>query len=371
MAFPKILLAVTVLLSGAALVLGFALDPVHDYFVYQKHWEMVLAGEDPWQKMVGRNAYGPVYNLFALPYALWATLPKVLFVASWLAVGFYAVHAFFKLERPTYGEKLGLWAFWFLNPFFWVGAVGYGFNDNFVAMLTFFAMVYAVQKNDGVKATWLVAVGFLTKLYPLFLVPFLEKRREDRKRRVLLFAALFAGAYALSYLVWGESCTAPFEKANGRGPTLFSVMRFVNGAYFFPGAGEIISHLGKLVVVGGIGWTWWAWTKGRIRHHAAFLLAFTFLLAFYNAGQQQFFIAYFAIATGWLLAEYGEEAPNRAAAFFLLLMGIWFAVMAGLVYPFTGSMHGEWEGLREWIGLPTFLMELGVLVTLIRGERRR
>ena len=79
---------VTVGSAAAVLATALVLGAQHDHAEYLVQWSAILAGEDPW---AGTNAYGPIHNLFAAPFALWALLPKLLFAgcavgASWLLI---------------------------------------------------------------------------------------------------------------------------------------------------------------------------------------------------------------------------------------------------------------------------------------------
>lgn len=340
---------------------------MHDYARYFKHWDLVLAGGDPWQKMVAANAYGPIHNLFAWLYALDKQIPKLVFVASWLFIAIYSVNRFWKLAKPTPTQKLFYLLFWFCNPFFILSTVVYGFNDNLVALFVFIGLLLIVQFKRNEWGVVVITLGILTKLYPVFLLPFVSFNKKLILKYALMFILLLGTGYLLTYWVWGGSFVNALGKANGRDPTLFSIMRFVDGAYFpFEMLSEIIIALTNLFILLGVGYVFKVFKDGKIDQTTAFLAGFAMLLIFYKAGQQQFYLTYFSLFAIWSFNEFQKNTPNLKAFYSILLLGGWFALMAGLVYPFTNEMHGEYEWIRDLIGLPTFLIQLIVVFFLLK-----
>ncbi len=353
--------------SIIALIVAYNLPPMHDYARYFKHWDLVLAGGDPWQKMVAANAYGPIHNLFAWLYALDKQIPKLVFVASWLFIAIYSVNRFWKLAKPTPTQKLFYLLFWFCNPFFILSTVVYGFNDNLVALFVFIGLLLIVQFKRNEWGVVVITLGILTKLYPVFLLPFVSFNKKLILKYALMFILLLGTGYLLTYWVWGGSFVNALGKANGRDPTLFSIMRFVDGAYFpFEMLSEIIIALTNLFILLGVGYVFKVFKDGKIDQTTAFLAGFAMLLIFYKAGQQQFYLTYFSLFAIWSFNEFQKNTPNLKAFYSILLLGGWFALMAGLVYPFTNEMHGEYEWIRDLIGLPTFLIQLIVVFFLLK-----
>lgn len=70
----------------AAVVAAYLIGARHDYVRYMTHWELVLSGQDPWSTS---NAYGPAYNLLAIPFVIHPLLPKVIFVSTWQLGSWY------------------------------------------------------------------------------------------------------------------------------------------------------------------------------------------------------------------------------------------------------------------------------------------
>src|SRR5208282_5274902 len=85
---------VLILLSFAFLALAVQRGGIQDYYFYRQMWREVQLGHDPWFFAYGvfgkypMNAYGPLFNIFAIPELVNPFLPKLLFAAAYL---FFAV----------------------------------------------------------------------------------------------------------------------------------------------------------------------------------------------------------------------------------------------------------------------------------------
>lgn len=352
------------------LSLSYQVAPIHDYGGYFKHWDVILAGGDPWQKMPAANAYGPIYNLFAWLYALDVQLPKLVFVGSWLIVAIYSFNQFYSNPIANLKLKVMYFFFWFLNPFFIVGTVMYGFNDNLVALLVFIGLLLLMNYRKKILGLTFVVLAILTKLYPLFLLPYWSKERNQLIKYLFIALVMIVVSYVLTYLIWGGSFVNAFGKANGRDPTLFSIMRFVDGQYFpLKMLSPIIIGLTNLFVLLGIFYVYKSFINNKIEQHTALLAGFTVLFLFYKAGQQQFFITYFSVFAVWVIIEFKKMTPNLKVFYSVLTLGVWFAIMAGVVYPLTDQMRGDYAFLRDIIGLPSFIIELGILFYLLKEKK--
>ena len=352
----------------AALVIisAYWVDPVHDYAGYLQHWQMILDGEDPWKKMHAANAYGPIYNLFAYLYAIEHQLPKLFFVASWLFIAIYSVVNFSKVAESNRTEKFVFALFWLANPFFLLSTISYGFNDSFVAFLVFVGLISTIYYNRSKLAVFFISLAVLVKIYPIFLLPFIDTIKTKLIDNFKVFIIMFLTVYGVTFIVWGGSFLNAFGKANGRDPTLFSIMRFLDGKYFpFETLGDFIILFSNLFILIGVFYVFYLFQRQKIAKHTALLASITILFTFYKAGQFQFFITYFAVFSVWSLIEFRIENPNKAAFYAVIVLGLWFAVMVGVVYPLSIGYNGNYEYIRDIIGLPTFLMEIAILYFLL------
>ena len=346
------------------LVAAYVIAPMHDYALYFRHWDLILSGGDPWARIDARNAYGPVYNIFALPYGLHPQLPKLIFAGCWLALSWYSIRELFANSTASSRQKWLFTAFWLINPFFVVCTAFYGFNDSLVALLCFIGVLVAM-KGQARKSLVILTIGVLTKLYPAFLLPYLNKDWKDVRRNILIFIAIVFVAYLITYLIWGGSFAIAFGKANGRNPTLFSVMMFLHGDYFpFESVAKVLISLNAVLALAAVYFVFMRFQQGRIDQHSAFLAGFTGLLMFYKAGQQQFYLAYFAVFAAWMLIEFKKDKPDTKTFYGVLVLGLWFMLMAGIVYPLT-LMEGDYLWVRHTVGLPTFIMLAFVFKSLV------
>lgn len=346
----------------------FFIDPVHDYLGYFKHWDLVLAGGDPWQKMPGANAYGPVHNLFAYIYMLDNLLPKIFFVFSWIFFSWIIVYLFEKCPYVKNNDVFFVYALFFLNPFFWVGSIGYGFNDNFVALIVFLSLLFFSQLQKRLWGVFGIALAFLTKLYPVFLMFSMIRNRRDLILYSAFFIMIVVSIYLITYFVWSDSFLLSFGKANGRDPTLFSLQRFLHGTYFpYKEFAHIFSMLSNFFLLIGMIYIMFLRFKNRLAFHTAALLSLTWLFLVYKAGQQQFFITYFAVFGFWAITEFSQNNPNRAAFYSVLCLGLWFALTAGIFYPITSGFSAEFAWIEDVIGLPTAILE-GLIIYFLLKE---
>lgn len=348
---------------------AYQISPMNDYYLYFRHWDLVLSGGDPWMKMPAANAYGPIYNLFAWLYSIDHQLPKLVFLTAWLSMIFYSLVIFLNNKKVKLKVKFLYSIFWLFNPFFILSTVFYGLNDGFVASLVFLSLILLLRFKKRLLALVIMTFGVLTKLYPIFLFPFFSTNKNQILKNFFVVVFLLTLVYLITFFIWGDSFLNAFGKANGRDPTLFSIMRFVTGNYFpFDAVGQVILALSNVFILVSIGFLFRLYKTRRLAQHTALLAGFTVLLLFYKAGQQQFYLTYFSVFSVWVLIEFQRTRVNFKAFYSVLFLGAWFALMAGIVYPLTNGMNGNYEWLREVIGLPTFLLLSFILYNLIKYD---
>ena len=366
----------------AALLIGALQDyrsysHVHDYGSYMKQWDLILSGGDPWSTS---NTYGPAYNLLAIPFALHPLLPKLIFVFAWQASSWYLVH---RLARQ--GVSLPWLIFWLaalpFNPLFWSFGVAYGSVDSLVAALCLSALAWR-QAGRNLAAAFVLALAVLLKVYPIVFAPFLAlDGRRINWPFLTTFVALMAFVLALSFLVWGESTFHSITHNSGRGSKILSIFRFLRGdasPLKVAGGGDL-DHLSlPAMAVGGglifiLAWKW------RLPHVSGALAGILVTLTFYKVGHQQFFLVVPLVAGLWYL--YRSPHCDRFLSSAMVMCLGWLAFVSALYlmtqvhnYFIIGigpsAMGGRWAFLREWVGLPTFVILLSTLISLMRYERR-
>ena len=338
-----------------------------------------MSGSDPWSVVAG-NAYGPAYNLLAGLFALHPLLPKVVFVLSWQVSSWYLIH---QLARR--GVSLPWMVFWLaalpFNPLFWSFGVIYGSVDSLVAALCLIALAYHQADRRSVAAI-VLALAALMKIYPIVFAPFmaLDGRRVNW-RFLATVGALVATGFALSFLIWGESAFHSIIFNSNRGSKMLSIFRFLRGDAV-PWVDDV-DHLSLPVMTLGGGLVFalvWKWRLPVVSGALAGIIA-TLLL--YKLGHQQFFLVVPLVAGLW----YARRLPrnDRLLSGALVVCMGWVAFM-GALYIVTHyyvrmevagefvrigvGLAGEWGFLRDWVGLPTFVILLATLAAVMRYERR-
>ena len=359
-----------------AIVASFLVGARHDYAAYMAQWELILAGGDPWSTS---NTYGPAYNMLAGPFGLHPILPKVIFVFAWQVSSWYLVH---QLVRR--GIDLPWLIFWFtalpFNPIFWTFGVVYGSVDSLVAALCLSALAWRQAERHS-AAAFALALAVLLKIYPIVFAPFLAlDGRKINWRFLTTFVVLMVAGLALSFLVWGESTFHSITYNSGRGSKILSIFRFLRGdASPLKGWVENVDHLSLPAMAFGGGLVLALAWKWRLPPVSGALAGILVTLLLYKVGHQQFFLV-IPLAVGlW----YSHRRPycDRFLSIAMVTCLVWLAFVSVLYLLthtynyYTGAgvtgMAGRWAYLRDWVGLPSFVILVSMLATLLRYERLR
>jgi hypothetical protein len=370
--------------SLAFLLLTALSGPRHDYVAFLDMWKAVRGGYDPWwiMKNLGYplNAYGPLFNLLA-PLAGWNPLaPKLLFALAYCL--FAAIFLKWGLAHPgPLGfPARGLLA-WLMGPFPWVEIAIYGHFDILVAIACVAAVASLIRGREVLSGVSL-ALGFLLKLIPIVIVPFLAVDLDRAARRVHIRGRFLAGAgvpmvlgYVASYLIWGRSTFRPFTFAYTRGSTLTSIFRYLRGGasplrWFMDHPDLDAWSTTCLAVAGLIVFLICQWRRADPATTA--LVAVLTTLLFYQVGFLQYQMIVFLLMTYWL-GRYGPALAHRrglAAAVvgyfgWLSLFDVFYCYAGGIMQP-----DGPWGWVADRVGLPTFVLGSYLLVSLLRVAGR-
>ena len=365
-------LAALVVLMAVALPVAIATGSRYDYPYYESHWGLILIGADPWAT---NNAYGPVYNLLAGAFVLHPLLPKVIFVLGWLACCSYLLR---ELANSGVGKsELLAWSTALpLNPLFWVFIVVYGVFDALVATFCILALAL-LQADRRALAGFMFGVAVLLKFYPIVMAPFIATRgRQLDVRFATSLAGTLAIGFTLSVLVWGNSTFDPIVEATSYHSNTLSVFRFLEGeaSPFTRWTGNE-SHVSvpAMALAGAIVlMLFWRW---RLSLEAGALVSILVTLSLYSAASIQYFMVVPFLSAYWYAHRHPTVARDATLIISLAACLTWLAFLA-VLYELTRptgerfGMNGEWEFLRDWVGLPTFAMFLWLIVALMRYERR-
>ena len=365
--FALVFLLVTVL-SG----------PRQDYVAYLEEWAAVRERPDPWwvHERWGYplNAYGPLFNVLALPAAWNDLAPKLLFALA------YCLFAVLFLKRGLRGPghegkrfpALGLLA-WLVSPFAWVEIAYYGHFDVLVAIACIAAVAWFLQGREMLAGASL-ALGFLLKLIPVVIVPFLAVDLRGRRIRGQLLAGALVPmvlGYGASFLIWGSATFRPFGFGYQRGSTLMSIFRFLRGGAsplrrFVADANVDAWSTPCLMVAGLVVFLTCQWRRTDPTTSA--LAAILTTLLFYQVGFIQYQMIAFLLMADWLGRYAPALAKDRGLAgaiggYFgwLTLFDLFYAYVGGVIH-----QEDPWGWVDDWVGLPTFLLGSFLLVGLLR-----
>lgn len=371
------LLVISLIAISTSVISG----PLHDYRGYLKQWNLVISGQEPWGEHSG-NAYGPAYNLFAIFYGFHPLLPKLLFCLTWLSCITYILGLYVRLKIdaiPTWTA----FAFLALNPLFWVHTVIYGNFDIAVAAACLAAVGLRCRGQDRLAAV-LLALAVLMKFYPMAMAPFLmfDGRRFNWRFSIAFSVSILAGFLA-SVVIWGVSTIHPLLFATERVSKLVSIFRFLRGEmsplHLFTESPNVdFLSLPLMVLVGGLLFII-AWIR-RFGVITATILGTVAALTLYKVGHPQFLAVVILLIWYWYARERSDCLnDNILIALPTIAYSSWIAAVTTvylLTHLDTGGTWGigmqeQWLFLRDFIGLPTFLLATWMLVEIVRDEARR
>jgi len=362
---------VLILLSFAFLALTVQRGGIQDYYFYLQMWREVRLGHDPWFFAYGvfgkypMNAYGPLFNIFAIPALVNPLLPKLLFA------GAYLVYAVSLIEgRGKYRLQAGfawpLLVVWFWMPYCWVELANFGHFDVVVGLLCAAAVEARVRQRDVISGICL-GLGVLLKFMPIVLLPFLILDRGRPRYRLLSAAAVtIVLGLGASVLLWGPATFRPLIFAAGRSSHHLSIYRFLKG-YYSPlqwlNFNEDPDQAAPVFMLMALLWAW-LWVRKRMIEPApAAVLAVLVTLMFYQVGFAQYHMVLFVLASYWMLSARGAI---RGAIALWVALGCYFGWLS-FFDVILSRINIDLRGMQEWIGLPTFLLGCLLLVSIVRS----
>lgn len=372
----------------AFLLFTVASGPRQDYVAYLEVWTGVIAGRDPWRihETWGYplNAYGPLFNLLALPAWCNPMAPKLLFALAYCLFAVVFLKRGMAMARSVAGTAAGTgmpdfpaWGLlaWLLSPFAWVEVAYFGHFD-VLAAIACVAAVALVRENRAGFSGACLAIGFLLKLIPAVIVPFFALDGRHVRVRLLLGVGLpTVFVYGSSLLLWGPSTFRPFAFAYQRGSTLLSIFRYLRGA---------ASPLRRIVEDPNLD----AWSTPclavaglsvflicqwrRTDPATSALVAVLTTLLFYQVGFLQYQMILFLLTASWMGRHATDLARHRGLAVAIVGYFGWLTLF-DLFYCYAGGiLHavGPWGRVEDWVGLPNFLLGSLLLVNLLRVAGR-
>lgn len=362
---------VLIMLSFAFLALTVQRGGIQDYFFYLQMWREVQLGHDPWFFSYGvfgkypMNAYGPLFNVLAIPALVNPFLPKLLFAAAYLFFAVWLIKGRGK-DWMQAGRAWPLLVVWFWMPYCWIEIANFGHFDVLVGLLCAAAVEARMRERDVISGV-LLGLGVLLKFMPIVLLPFLILDR-GRPRYRLLSAAVVTIALGLgaSLLLWGPSTFRPVIFAANRSSHHLSIYRFLKGRYSPLRWLEVYENPDQAAPVFLLTALLGAWLFVRKRMAepaAAAVLAVLVTLMFYQVGFAQYHMVLFVLASYWMISS---GRAIREAIPLLIALACYFAWLSVfdvlLVRTNIDSL-----GMQNWIGLPMFLLGCLLLASIVRS----
>jgi Glycosyltransferase family 87 len=363
-----------VLLSLAFLACAVWRGVNQDYYLFRQMWKEVRLGHDPWWLTFGvfghqpLNAYGPLFNGFAILDWINPLAPKLFFAWAYLVFASWMIKIAGRQRQRSVLQAILLLA-WFWNPYVWVENANYGHFDVLVGIACVVATGARIERRDVMSGV-VLGLGVLLKYMPIVLLPFLVLdggRIRPRFRLFVTACAVILLGLAISEAVWGPSVFRPLLFAAQRDSQYLSIFRYLKGLY------SPLIHLeiqrdfdamsAPILFVALLR----AWTWSRLRSvdtASSAVLAIVTTLLFYKVGFPQYQMVLFVLASYWVAAK-SQQIRNRVPLY--VALGCYFGWLS--IFDVIECTKGvDFHSMQEWAGLPTFLLGCGLIVCIVRAS---
>lgn len=324
---------------------------IHDYLAYVNEWKKIFNGENPF------NAYGVFFNFFALPNAIHHKLPKIIFIFIY----FFTISKLFKLYEENNLIRIAL----LFNPIFWVFGVLLGSNDVFLASITLLSLITLMSQKNVVSGI-LLSIGITFKYTPLSILPFLILKNKSLNIKLIISTlSTIVVVILLGFCFWGDELFSSFMFNVNRKSTIFSIFRFISGEYH-PLQFVNISSLDYLSIYFVIiSWVilYILFIIYKFEKYLAILLAYSNMLLFYKVGHHQFYLLLFLLTVLTYSIHKKSFQKNKILIISIVLFWTWIFLFT-LLYPLTDLYRGDFYHIREWVGLPTFIIHVFLNIQL-------
>ena len=337
-----------------------------DYEEYEKQWTHILQGGNPWEAW--SNVYGPAHNLMAYLYALHHKGPRLLFGLGCLLISFYL---FARIEKNPEMEsmtknKLQLLAFF--NPIIWIFIVVNGCNDGLIAVL-FLGAILFYDKEKYLWAAFLIALATLYKYIPIFVLPFLFiSKRKINWKFALSFSFLTIFGLLISYWIWGVALFNPIRYNSLRASKILSIFRFLRGDYSpFQLIGiDNLDFLSSYLVVLAMLLLFIFYLRYNVQWYQGVLLSLLCLHLLYMVGHFQYYILIVLLFLFFINKDFQEIKALHPDLLWYLWLFIGWICFCTILYAATEGFYRHFAFIREFIGLPTFIINFLALRHLLK-----
>ena len=322
-----------------------------------EQWDNIVKGES------AGSPYGIVHNfigyLSLIPIVF---VPKALFVCIYLFSGYKLLD--FAVSKGINAGILSI--FLLLNPLFLIFGLYYGSNDLIVSGLAISAVLYLIERKSTTAGILLgFAIGY--KFYPVFILPFmLFTDFKLRKRFAYSFMISLMIIYSVGYLYWGDSVFDAFRIGLERPSKSLSIFRFIRGDFsplsFF--GVKNIDDLSIWFLFGSFLSSLFLFIYYRLDYLLMALFSYVNVLLFSKIGHHQFYFLFLFLSLLVYIKHKIDLKRNKPLMLSFTIFVVWFFAIV-VAYPLT-EHYNSFPLIREWIGLPNFVLLLILNVLLLR-----
>ena len=322
-----------------------------------EQWDNIVKGES------AGSPYGIVHNfigyLSLIPIVF---VPKALFVCIYLFSGYKLLD--FAVSKGVNAGILSI--FLLLNPLFLIFGLYYGSNDLFVSGLAISAVLYLIERKSTTAGILLAfAIGY--KFYPVFILPFmLFTDFKLRKRFAYSFMISLMIIYSVGYLYWGDNIFDAFRIGVERPSKSLSIFRFIRGDFsplsFF--GVKNIDDLSIWFLFGSFLSSLFLFIYYRLDYLLMALFSYVNVLLFSKIGHHQFYFLFLFLSLLVYIKHKIDLKRNKPLIISFTIFVVWFFAIV-VAYPLT-EHYNSFPLIREWIGLPNFVLLLILNVLLLR-----
>ena len=358
-----------ILLSGCISTIAILTGFRHDYIAYIQQWSVILQGDDPWNPVqkIPTNAYGPLFNVLALFYAIHPLAPKLLFCISSLGASTWLIKILGNRYRKEPLIMLAGLLFLFINPFLLLTIAEQGLFDILPAITILSAIVLRTRRYF-LSSGLVLGIGVLFKYYPIVLLPFLmiDQRRVKLSPLLSCFGIVSSG-FTISCSIWGMSTFSPIFLATERASKQISIFRFLRGRFsplhLLTDSPNLDKYSIYATVVFILLVIFLSWLR-NIETSLAGMIGMLTALTFYKVGHLQFYTCLFLMMPFWYTTSVLPETRKLKILFSNGIFLMWIASLQ-LAYSLSGLREPPWLYLRDIVGLPSFLLAGWAIITAI------
>ena len=212
-----------------------------------------------------------------------------------------------------------------------------------------------------------MSAGILMKFTPIFILPFLIISQKKIHLKYFIKIATYCFSFILVvYLLWGSSGFNIFLIDEHNVSKMFSIFRFIRGEFIsltFFGVEDLDFLSIPLVIVSLVTYFIFHVIK-KLDSSISVFISFSLVLLFYKIGHHQFFISLFLLLIYVFLVHGINLIRDRFIMITSILFFTYLFIMT-ILYFFTGGYRAEFDLVREWMGLVSFILQFLMTISFI------